>query len=264
MKFVSIYRRCCSAFVMVLLAYLLLFQMSPVFFAVTVSCLFFGLAVEWSRLCGCKSVIYSGLYALSVLVVMFTLPKNMNHNLFIYGCLAWGCALSILVSYVKKNKKIRVHISWGHALGWFILLASCKALFLLHDQHLKVLVFLIALVISVDIGAYFMGCYFGKDPFLQSISPSKTIQGVWGGCLLACVVLAVAAFFLMPLLSFFTMTGITLLTIVTAIVGDLFVSVLKRLAGVKDSGTLIPGHGGLLDRFDSLLATLPFAGCFLL
>jgi phosphatidate cytidylyltransferase len=118
--------------------------------------------------------------------------------------------------------------------------------------------FAIALCWAADSGAYFAGSKFGKHKLAPSISPGKTWEGVWGG-LATAVLLAAAA---LPLLGlgWGSLPALMLLTVVTAgisVVGDLFESLMKRHSGVKDSGDLFPGHGGVMDRIDSLLAALP-------
>ncbi|MHC9084511.1 phosphatidate cytidylyltransferase [Luteimonas sp. RIT-PG2_3] len=116
----------------------------------------------------------------------------------------------------------------------------------------------LAIVWATDSGAYFAGRKFGKRKLAPVISPNKTIEGLLGG-VVAGVLVAVAAAPLagaslgqLPLVAL-----VALLTVLFSVVGDLFESLLKRHAGVKDSGTLIPGHGGVLDRLDSVLAALP-------
>lgn len=116
----------------------------------------------------------------------------------------------------------------------------------------------LAIVWAADSGAYFAGRRFGKRKLAPTISPNKTIEGLLGG-VVAGVVVAVAAAPLagasvaqLPLVAL-----VALLAVLFSVVGDLFESLLKRHAGVKDSGTLIPGHGGLLDRLDGVFAALP-------
>ncbi len=118
--------------------------------------------------------------------------------------------------------------------------------------------FALVLVWAADTGAYFAGSKFGKRKLAPSISPGKTWEGVYGG-LAASALLSVAV---LPLLGlgWSSLPSLALLTVVTAgisIAGDLFESLMKRHSGVKDSGAILPGHGGLMDRLDSLLAALP-------
>jgi phosphatidate cytidylyltransferase len=118
------------------------------------------------------------------------------------------------------------------------------------------------LVWAADSGAYFAGRYFGGKLFSRKlaprISPNKTIEGLLGGLLLALVVAVVGALLIGARVDQLPAIGaVALATVLFSVVGDLFESLLKRHVNVKDSGDLIPGHGGVLDRVDSVLAALP-------
>lgn len=123
-----------------------------------------------------------------------------------------------------------------------------------NDLNLVIPLLLIFTLWVNDTMAYIVGSWIGKTP-LSPISPKKTWEGTVGGLILAVIVMCIAAFFTAKL-SLTNTAIIALLVGIAGTYGDLFQSKLKRLAGVKDSGTLLPGHGGFLDRFDSLL----FAG----
>lgn len=116
----------------------------------------------------------------------------------------------------------------------------------------------LAIVWATDTGAYFTGRKFGKRKLAPRISPNKTIEGLAGGVVAGVVVavafapLAGATVAQLPLVAL-----VAIATVLASVVGDLFESLLKRHVGAKDSGTLIPGHGGVLDRLDSVLAALP-------
>ena len=123
------------------------------------------------------------------------------------------------------------------------------------DGVARVVVFLL-LPIAVDTGGYFAGTRFGRHPMAPKVSPKKSWEGLAGSALLAGVVGAVAvalAFDLSPLVGL----GLGLVVVATAALGDLAESLLKRDLGVKDMGSLLPGHGGLLDRIDSMLLSAP-------
>jgi phosphatidate cytidylyltransferase len=109
-----------------------------------------------------------------------------------------------------------------------------------------------------DTAAYFAGKRYGTRKLAPRISPNKTTAGAWGA-LAGAAALALAAGLLLGErgLALAALVGLALLVVGASIAGDLFESLLKRQAGVKDSGTLFPGHGGLLDRFDSLFAAIP-------
>lgn len=134
----------------------------------------------------------------------------------------------------------------------FFLLATWSSLVVLRDTGPVVILWLFLSIWSVDIGAYFAGKRFGRRQFAPGISPNKTWEGVFGGLALALVVGGIGALFVPGAL------GLALIGILPfAIYGDLFESAVKRSVDVKDSGSLLPGHGGVLDRIDSLLPTAP-------
>lgn len=139
------------------------------------------------------------------------------------------------------------------------------ALALLHHQPNGPFWLLLALLLvwAADSGAYFAGRrfggrWFGGRKLAPRVSPNKTIEGLIGGLALSAIVAVAGALLLdVPTHKLAAVIGVALVTVVFSVIGDLFESLLKRHSGVKDSGTLIPGHGGVLDRVDSLLAALP-------
>lgn len=150
------------------------------------------------------------------------------------------------------------------ALGVVVILPPALALAHLRQISPILLLFAMSLVWIADIAAYFTGRAFGRHKLAPAISPGKTWEGA-AGAVAAVVVfgLAVAAFSGRgPEGAGRWVIGIVLLLMLTAIsiVGDLFESLMKRQAGVKDSGAILPGHGGVLDRIDSLTSTLPLVG----
>jgi len=121
-------------------------------------------------------------------------------------------------------------------------------------------VFLVlAIVMLGDSAAYFVGCSFGRHKLYPSVSPNKTVEGALGGLAGSLVGALIFSWLFMPQLGVGSVIAVTLLIGVVSQLGDLFESLLKRGCGVKDSGTMIPGHGGLLDRLDSLLFAFPVA-----
>ncbi len=133
-----------------------------------------------------------------------------------------------------------------------------------HDTLLLILLF--AMVATFDTGAYIFGNLFGKRKLAPRISPGKTWEGFIGGFFSTLLMLVVinTIYFKLPIAPTFIII-FTLLVCTTTTIGDLFQSILKRQAGIKDSGNLLPGHGGFLDRFDGLLfvATLFYGLQFL-
>ena len=113
-----------------------------------------------------------------------------------------------------------------------------------------------------DTGAYLVGSFFGKHKLYEKISPNKTWEGTLGGIAL-CIALSFVIAAIFPQLTQMHWLVISLIVAIFGNIGDLVESMLKRMAGVKDSGNLMPGHGGVLDRFDSLFFTAPFVAAYL-
>ena len=153
---------------------------------------------------------------------------------------------------------------WGHkwlmlGVAWFSLSLFAKCLWLLfqHEHGRWYLVYLLGLVWATDIGAYGFGKLWGVHRLIPSVSPGKTLEGTAGGVILASAVAALGAWYAQPSnLSVWFIKAWILIGL--AVLGDLWISTLKRRVGIKDTGHILPGHGGILDRLDSLIATLPF------
>jgi phosphatidate cytidylyltransferase len=160
----------------------------------------------------------------------------------------------------------------GVAVGALSLSAAWVSVYELRVHGSLMLVSALAIVWLADIGAYFAGRAFGRHKLAPRVSPGKTWEGVAGGALLvllaAAALLAVlpqAAAFPNRLAERLPLAAVALVLVAIAVfsvVGDLYESLMKRLAGVKDSGSVLPGHGGVLDRIDALIPTMP--GCLLL
>lgn len=142
-------------------------------------------------------------------------------------------------------------------LGWLLLMPTFLALIYLREQGAGVLLAVLAIAIVADSAAYFAGRAFGRNKLAPRISPGKTWEGAVGGA----VGVSLYAFLLPTVgaLNVAVLLPALLALFVLSVLGDLFESWIKRQAGIKDSGTLLPGHGGVLDRIDSQLAVLPVA-----
>jgi phosphatidate cytidylyltransferase len=126
----------------------------------------------------------------------------------------------------------------------------------MNEYYRTLFIHMLILVASFDVGAYVVGSRWGKHPLLPRISPGKTWEGVGGGLLLAGVTMWFISWYYSLSYTSFFLVGATLILCAAGLLGDLFESWLKRRAGIKDSATILPGHGGFLDRFDSHMATI--------
>ncbi|KTD35620.1 phosphatidate cytidylyltransferase [Legionella moravica] len=123
-------------------------------------------------------------------------------------------------------------------------------------QGKALVIYLLFLIWASDVGAYLAGKQWGTHKLIPQVSPGKSWEGVLGGYLLSMVVAGVGFYYFMPY-SILIWFGLAFITVTISIFGDLFISILKRRCHLKDTGTIIPGHGGILDRLDSLIAALP-------
>lgn len=178
--------------------------------------------------------------------------------------LAWSCALGVWVlALLWVSRYPRYTNLWANKpvrslIGLGALLPTLLAFWYLRQQEQGIgwVVLLLCVVATADSGAYFTGRAFGKHKLAPSVSPGKSWEGVlggWAGALL----LAGGLSLFSPSLSFLTCLILVMPAAMISVLGDLLESMLKREAGVKDSGSLLPGHGGFLDRIDGLTAAAP-------
>jgi phosphatidate cytidylyltransferase len=225
-------------------------------------------AYEWARIGGLQqwvSVAYAALVAgLAGAVALSEHAAWLSHPFiytapgkFLYAlCLVFW--LAIAPAWLAYRWQVRNRLLMA-LIGLLVLLPFWHALVWLQLQPARLLCVL-GVVWVADTAAYFCGRAFGRHKLAPQISPGKTWEGALGAAL------AVAAYWfgivlLAPGIGGDAVSGLLLVLLMTAvsIEGDLFESWMKRVAGVKDSGTLLPGHGGLLDRVDALTSTLPLA-----
>lgn len=219
---------------------------------------------EWSRIIGVQRRRFRTAVVLVNAVLIALCWYFLAHINYLYiaeiGALWWCLALLWLKRITFAQTKTLANSELKMLVGSFLMLPAWCAAVLLHESEhgARWTLFLFALIWCADIGAYFSGRKFGNKKLAPQISPGKTREGVYGG-------LAVSGLFAIcfglwagkSLPDAFLLMGLGLVTVVFSIVGDLFESLMKRHANLKDSGSLLPGHGGVLDRIDSLLAALP-------
>lgn len=224
---------------------------------------------EWCRLSKFQSPLLIGsflsLIVLSLGVSVFNLSLDAWMELAVYfAALLWLLQLWVLTAYQSKGLHglaFLNHRTLQIFTGWFLLVIPCWAMIKLRAVQPDgpwILTYLLVLIWVADSAAYFSGKRFGKHKLAPNLSPGKTLEGVAGALLFTALFAWAASFWLdIAKSNSLVFIGITMLTVVFSIAGDLLESMYKREAGLKDSGALIPGHGGVLDRIDSLTAAAP-------
>lgn len=213
---------------------------------------------EWARLCGGGKLRPGGVLVILALIgVPLAFALGLSQHALLE--LLVGTMVVLLVNLVIH----RPQALWFAGGTLYIGLAVLSFLWLraIPDQGRSLIFWVLAVVWAVDIGAYFAGRGIGGPKLAPSISPNKTWAGLIGGALSAALVSAVAAGWLHQPLFMIILAGLALAVVSQA--GDLLESWCKRHFGVKDSSHIVPGHGGILDRVDGLLAVLPVVFVFI-
>ena len=255
-------QRVITGLILALLAALSVYLLPTSLFA-QISLLFIvGIGLwEWSALTGLSQGVKHGMVVLSALVLgecflWWNLPVL---PFLLFSVLLWlGIAL-LLSKYPKRTGFYTDHPWVLRLAGVVVLLSAWYALVALHTVSYVYVFYLICLIAFADIGAYFVGKRFGKHKLAPALSPGKTREGALGGLVLALCWAGICALWgAYSLPQALVFISFSILAVLASIAGDLFESLVKRQAGVKDSGYLLPGHGGVLDRVDSLVAATPF------
>jgi len=217
---------------------------------------------EFSGLIKIKRWIAKALYALVLMAAAYFLNQTpfLLMPLLTITLLWWFINSFWIISFPKHTRYWYNHLATRIVNGFFFFVPLLVALSALHQIDSTLVLLLLALVWAADSGAYFVGRAIGKNKLLPSVSPGKTIEGAAGGALFSLGVMFIYVRFGFENATFeqyFFYGILSLVVALTSILGDLFESLHKRIAGVKDSGILLPGHGGLFDRIDSLTASAP-------
>jgi phosphatidate cytidylyltransferase len=170
----------------------------------------------------------------------------------------WLIAFYLIMRYPIVGKKFYSGWLLRSLSGWLIFIPFWLALNALHTAGLYYLVLALCLVWAMDIGSFFAGTLFGKNKLAPQVSPGKTVEGAIGGVI--CALLVITIFNIARGIDYhdwWKWLLVALVTVSFSLIGDLFESMLKRVAGAKDSSNLLPGHGGIFDRIDSLTAAIP-------
>ena len=218
---------------------------------------------EWQRLSGCRSRTAAWVYPLALVgLSLATMPlalSTANHWWLPVSASIWWLGITAFLIRYRSLLPGSPGRSLGLIMGVITIVPSWFALVHIHAAFGPLyLLFTFALVWVADSGAYFAGKNFGRTKLAPAISPGKTIEGVVGGAALVFVYGTLAGWFFAGSVAAGLALGVISVGVgLLSISGDLLVSLFKRQQGMKDSGRILPGHGGILDRVDSLLAAAP-------
>jgi phosphatidate cytidylyltransferase len=215
-------------------------------------------AWEWSGFLALDTFFRRAVYVVLIVALMalsiWIFPQRMSVlPLLLVGLLWWFCAFVLVLRY-----PIVIGRDLGAICGVLVIIPAWAALVILleaGDDGPKYVLLVLSIVWAADIGAYFFGRRFGRTKLAPSLSPGKTWEGVIGGLFMAVGAALAGAWWLELSVVFLLPMALSVAAI--SVVGDLTVSMFKRNAGLKDSGSLFPGHGGVLDRIDSVTAAVP-------
>ncbi|MBP6299198.1 MAG: phosphatidate cytidylyltransferase [Arenimonas sp.] len=254
--------RILSALWMIPLAVLaILYLPTPYFGAVMALILMAGL-YEWAALANVQNKVHKLLYLLfnAAIFALIAFLDNPSHlvlklcasmgGIFWLLCLFWLWQFNFARAPNAFNRFLKL------SAGSLACIALWAAMIWLHSSAQGPIWTLIAIgvIAAADSGAYVFGVNFGKNKLAPNISPGKSWEGFWGGLVCAIILALICMQFMGTSASAWKFAVLGLLTGLFSVVGDLLESLLKRHAAIKDSSSLIPGHGGLLDRLDSILS----------
>lgn len=276
-------QRILSAIVLIFFVLLALFSLSPLPFTLVLAGVMVLGMWEWAQFAGLKRPVSRAIVGFVTFGLLLFPIMAATHQiqasrfltdettpLLILGCLWWVFAFLLVVRYPSSAKWWSNSISSKFIFGICTLLPFFIGTLALRfyqyhtDEYrgLWLLLYVFLLVWGADSGAYFFGRAFGKHKIAPQVSPGKSLEGAFGGVITAAVIAAAFMHFApanifgrdIPLVPFIVLSAVT---VIVSILGDLTESMFKRQVGVKDSSQLIPGHGGILDRIDSLTAAVP-------
>jgi phosphatidate cytidylyltransferase len=263
-------QRVITALVLAIIFISALFGLPAGYFSFFVGAIVLIGAWEWANLAGFPALWQRSLYAFFILGVLLLvsaylgfegeaspdLDLNAIRELLVAGCVWWAVALLFVQGYPSSA------VLWGHrvlrlVMGLLVLIPTWVALVYVRQQEAGAwLVLLLILIVALaDSGGYFAGRRFGRHKLAPAVSPGKTWEGFAGGFIANCILALVLSVSLN--VSLLLMLILVVPTSLVSVLGDLQESMLKRHAGIKDSGAILPGHGGILDRVDGITAAAP-------
>ena len=239
--------------------------LSPDWFALIMALIMMLAAWEWTGLAGIHKPLAKFFYILTVCLLMLLAYRFVmamhSEVISILAFIFWiAAAVAVIRSQQYGLEKIRPVLP-ARLMGLLVLVPAWLSLLVLRENEpdgVTLVLFLMLLIWCADISAYFCGRKWGKHKLCDKVSPGKSWEGVYGAVFSSLVLaLLSGVIYGMALEHLLLFAGISVVTVLASILGDLLESLMKRLANVKDSSNLLPGHGGVLDRIDSLTAALP-------
>ena len=237
---------------------IVLLWLPPMYAVIALGVAILAGAWEWAALAGLEStrsrIAYVGACAIAM-AALWRASEGLSsfESVLIVVMLGWVPLFGWIALFPGHSNRLLGSVAgiWALAPTW---LALARLYFQAHHGR-ELVVFVLVLAWAADIGAYFAGRYFGRLRLAPRVSPNKTWEGVLGGLAAGTVVAAAGvAWFELPALAFLSLC---IAAVLVSVVGDLVESMFKRQRGMKDSGNLLPGHGGVLDRIDSLTSSVP-------
>ncbi|MGY4676832.1 phosphatidate cytidylyltransferase [Pasteurella sp. P03HT] len=279
--------RVLSAMILIAIVFAALFLFSPFYFALAVGAVVILGSWEWTQFAHFKVNFWrlgiTGLSAAFLFLWIYGESDYLNAGrvfedllpLILFSAVIWwGIAFILVVTYPRssqlwgKSKLLQFLFAFFTLIPFFVGVLRLRLDHYISDSYhgIVLLLYVFVLVWSADSGAYFAGRQFGKHKLAPKVSPGKSWEGVVGGLITAGIVAAIFMQFtqdsLLAGVSILPFILLSVATVAVSILGDLTESMLKRQSGIKDSSQLIPGHGGVLDRIDSLTAAVPFFAYF--
>ena len=218
---------------------------------------------EWAQMVGFSSKQNYVYLLISFVIGLYVIGRMLNNNLhhFFYQSLIIFAVVTcfwVLVVPIWFAKQFKLRgLMLKALLGWLLMLPLWLALVCAKIVDSKLVLVLLATIWIADSAAYFAGKNFGKHKLAPSISPGKTWEGV-AGALIGVTIFGAILYLVLGIKSIAIFPGLWLVTLL-GVAGDLFESMIKRQMNLKDSGSLLPGHGGILDRIDGVIPSLPIA-----
>ncbi len=220
-------------------------------------------AWEWSKFVEYSQKIQKYIYVLSAIFLIsisYIYRDTLLANSIIFlGATWWLCAAGLIIAYQKEKYSVPLTQFIKSVIGLLILVPAWMSLIVLHAEidgpHL--VLFLFILIWLADTTAYFVGKQFGKRRLASRTSPGKSWEGVIGALFATSLLSLGYGIMVKPQYAAVGLLALCIITVMFSIIGDLTESMFKRIVGIKDSGGILPGHGGVLDRIDSLTAAAP-------